>query len=282
MCDYFGGVGTGEEALQQQEQGLAGTMTADFNQQYSQQQASLQQLNNEIGRIQSGNTGPGFGGAENAARISQIQNVGAAAARNAIQAQRSVGAGSQVSAQGGLTRQSGINQQTAGQIEERAGAGTSNALLQEQAENYATGRANAISTAQALQTMANSYNPLGYGNAASSANSSAFSQAQTIEQQKQQKAQAIGNLAAQVGITAATGGIGGLAGGAGMGGGLTGFLKAGLNSLGANFQPPPPGGGGGGGGAWNLPQSPDAGGLDYSSLFSGGGGGGDVFGGAGF
>ena len=104
--------------------------------------------------------------------------------------------------------------------------------------NYATGRQNAITTANALQGMSNSYNPLGYGNAASSANSSAFSEADTINQQNIAKAQAIASTVESGIGMAATGGIGGLAGGAGMGGGLGGFLKAGANSLGANFQAP--------------------------------------------
>jgi len=211
MSDYFGGPSSQQEAGAAQEGGLATSLNSNYQQQYGQQQSTLQQLNNEVGRIQSGNTGPGFGGAENAAYISDIQNQGAAAARNAIQASRTVGAGSQNAPTGGLTRESGIQQQVGGQIEAGAGINTANKLNQETAANYATGRQNAITTAQALQTMANSYNPLGYASGASSANSSAFNENSTINTENQQKSQAEVGLAEQVAGAA----IGGVAGGMG-------------------------------------------------------------------
>jgi hypothetical protein len=269
MCDMFGGSSAAENAGLAQEQGLASTFSADMAQQYQQQQATNTQLQSEIGRLQTGTTGPGFGGAENEAYISGIQNNAAAASRNATQAARTVGAGTQTAPTGGMTRQSGINAQQAGNIAAVVGANEANQLGQETEMNYATGRQNAITTAQALQTMSNSFNPLGYGNAASSANSSAFSEADTINQQNIARAQAIaGTIESGIGM-AATGGIGGLAGMGGMGGGIGGFLKAGANSLGANFQAPAAGGGGiNYSGTSNLPQMQLP--PDFSSWNSGG------------
>ena len=74
MCDMFGGSSAAENAGLAQEQGLASTFSADMAQQYQQQQATNTQLQSEIGRLQTGTTGPGFGGAENEAYISGIQN----------------------------------------------------------------------------------------------------------------------------------------------------------------------------------------------------------------
>lgn len=240
MCDMFGGPSSAENATLQSQTNLSNALWSNFNQQYQQQQGVLQQLQAQIGRIQSGQTGPGFSGAENAARIALIQNTTAAQARNAVQAARSVGAGTQSSTAGNLERQAGINQQVTGQIEAKVGAQGANELLAEQAENFATGRENAYKTAGALQQLAGTYNPAQYGQLTGSSLGQQFSQADKINQENIARSQAIAGLVTKVGLGAATfgvGGIGALGAGESVGEAGSDFLAGGLNALsGSNFS----------------------------------------------
>src|SRR5579859_1908381 len=112
MCNLFGGPSAGENVAYDNQVGLTNSFRSAFNQQYGQQQSVLNNLNAQIMRIQSGNTGPGFGGTENASRIAAIQNQGSAAARNAIQAERERSAGTTGVLGGGgsgLARTAAIN-----------------------------------------------------------------------------------------------------------------------------------------------------------------------------
>jgi hypothetical protein len=235
----FGGPSAQETSTLQSQTQLANALWSNFNQQYQQQQGVLSQLQAQIGRIQSGQTGPGFSGAENAARIALIQNTTAAEARNAVQAARSVGAGTQVSPSGGMTRQSGINQQVGAQIASKIGAAGSNALLAEQAENFATGRENAYRTAGALQALSGDYNPAAYSGQENAALGQRFSMADKINQENIQRSQAIFGAATKLAMGAATfgaGGIGALGAGESFGEGASDFLSGGANAaFGTNF-----------------------------------------------
>ena len=239
MCNMFGGPSAAEKSTLMSQTQLSNALWSNFQQQYQQQQGVLKNLQAQIGRIQSGQTGPGFSGAENAARIALIQNTTAAEARNAVQAARSVGAGTQVSPSGGMTRQSGINQQVAGQIASKIGAVGANALLGEQAENYATGRENALRTAGALQALAGEYNPAAYSGQEESSLGQQFGMADKIRQQEAARSQAIFGAATKLAMGAATfglGGIGALGSGESFGEGLGDFLKGGANAeFGTNF-----------------------------------------------
>lgn len=239
MCNMFGGPSYSEKATLQQQSQLADAMWSNFNQQYQQQQDVLKNLQTQIGRIQSGQTGPGFSGEENAARISLIRNTTAAEARNAVQAQRSVGAGEQVSPTGGMTRQSGINQQVAGQIYSKIGAAGSNALLAEQAENFAVGRDNAYKTVGALQSLSGDYSPATYSGQEEAALGQKFGMADKIRQQEAARSQSIFGAATKLALGAATfgaGGIGALGAGESFGEGVGDFLKGGMNEeFGTNF-----------------------------------------------
>lgn len=240
MCKMFGGPSSGEKSALQSQTNIGEAMFSNYQQQYQQQQAALSMLQAQIGRIQSGQTGPGYSGQENADRIALIRNTSAAEARNAIQATRSLGAGSQVSPTGGMTRQSGINQQVAAQIQSKFGANEANQLIAENVENYATGRENAMRTAGALQALSGDYNPLGYSNAASSSNAQQFKMSQTINQEEAQRSQAIAGLITKAALGAATfgvGGIGALGAGESLGEGASDFFKGGMNALsGTNFS----------------------------------------------
>lgn len=247
MCNMFGGPSAAENSTLQSQTELSNALWSNFQQQYQQQQGVLQNLQTQIGRIQSGQTGPGFSGAENAARIALIQNTTAAEARNAVQAARSVGAGTQVSPSGGMTRQSGINQQVAGQIESKVGAAGSNALLSEQAENFAQGRENAYRTVGALQSLSGDYNPAAYSGQENSALGQRFNMADKINQQNIQRSQAIFGAATKLALGAATfgaGGIGALGSGESFGEGASDFLSGGANAaFGTNFGINGPSGG---------------------------------------
>lgn len=239
MCNMFGGPSDQEKSTLQSQTQLADALWSNFNQQYQQQQGVLSQLQTQIGRIQSGQTGPGFSGEENADRIALIRNTTAAEARNAVQAARSVGAGSQVSPTGGMTRQSGINQQTGGQIYAKIGAAGANALIAENAENFAQGRENAYRTVGGLQALSGQYNPAAYSGQEEGALGQEFQMADKVQQEETQRSQAIFGAATKLALGAATfgvGGIGALGAGESFGEGAGDFLKGGLNeTFGTNF-----------------------------------------------
>jgi hypothetical protein len=239
MCDLFGGPSEGETTSYDNQVGITNSMRSAFNQQYGQQQGVLGQLNAQIMRIQSGQTGPGYGGAENASNIALIQNQGAAQARNAIQAERTQSAGVGGGGTSGLARSAAINRQISGGIEALAGANTSNQLIGEQAANYAQGRASAQSAVQGFQALAGDYNPLGYANASSSSNQAQFGQADKINQQKIAASQAELGMIEKGAATVATAGAGGFAalgGGESFGEGLSDFASGASNAtFGTNF-----------------------------------------------
>lgn len=249
MCDLFGGPSYGERAALDSTTQYANAMMANYNQQYQQQQGALTNMQAQIARLQSGQTGPGFSGDENAARISYIKNLYAAQARNEAQAARSRGAGSQVSPSGGMTRQSGINQQIDAEATSRAQAGEANDLIKEQAENFAQGRTNTERAISGWDALAGRYNPQSYAGMAESGYNTEFSESQQIQKEKQQRAANIFGAATKLASGIATfgiGGIGALGAGESFGEGVGDFLKGGLNeTFGTNF-----GVGGGGGGAY--------------------------------
>ena len=234
MCDLFGGPSAGENNAYDNQVGITNSMRSAFNQQYAQQQGVLSQLNGQIMRIQSGNTGPGYGGAENASNIALIQNQGAAQARNAIQAERTQSAGVGGGGTSGLARSAAINRQISGGIEALAGANTSNQLIGEQAANYAQGRANATQAASGFQALAGDYTPSTYAGQASQSNQAQFGQADKINQENIAKSQSVLGLV-EKGASLATGGLAGgfaaLGGGESLGEGLSDFGAGASNAM---------------------------------------------------
>lgn len=242
MCDLFGGPSAAEKSSLQRQTAISNAMWSNFQQQYQQQQGALKNLQAEIGRIQSGQTGPGFGGAENAARIALIQNTSAAQARNAIQAVRSRGAGVAGGAGGAGTvpgAAAGIGAQTDAAIQAQVGANEANQLIAEQGENFAQGRTNAERTAAGLSQLAGLYSPTQYGSEAESANAQNFSMADKINQENIAKTQAEIGFGTKLALGAATfgaGGIGALGAGESFGEGASDFLHGGLNALSGSDQ----------------------------------------------
>lgn len=241
MCNLFGGPSYGEQAALDSTTEYANAMMANYNQQYQLQQGALTNMQAQVARLQSGQTGPGFGGDENAARIAYIKNLYAAQARNEAQAMRERGAGTQAAPNAtGMTRQSGINQQTDAEARSRAQAGEANDLIKEQAENFAQGRVNTERAISGWDALAGRYNPQSYAGMAKSGYDTEFGEAQKIQQEKQQRASNIFGAATKLAMGAATfgiGGIGALGGGESFGEGVGDFLKGGMNeTFGTNFN----------------------------------------------
>jgi hypothetical protein len=233
MCDMFGGPSAGEQNALNQQTGLGQAMSAAFGQQYGQQQNVLNQLNSQIYRIQTGQTGPGMSGAEYNLRQAGIINNAAAQARNAIQASDARSVGAQVVSptgmhgdESGLTRQSGIRQQVAGEAGAIAGAQEAAGLNALAGENYTLGRQQAAAGASGLQALAGDYNPLQYAGAAETAINNKFTQAQQIQKEKQERSSAIFGAITGAGLDALTFGMG-AAGGGGLMGGLNSLLGMG-------------------------------------------------------
>ena len=195
MCldSLFGGATDEQKSYENRETGFSNDLAADFTQQYKDRQDVIKQYHAETTKIESGNTGPGFGAAENAAYISSIVNQGGAAARDAIQASqdRSAGqvfktSGGEISDSSGLSRASAIRQQQAGEISSRVGINTANALTAETAANYGQGRTNAKESADLLSRQVSMYNTLAYQGASSVASKNAADMSKTIQDENQQ------------------------------------------------------------------------------------------------
>src|SRR5579863_4066900 len=92
MCD-FGGPSEQEKSLEASTAGLDATLQANYGTLFGEQQDTMMQINSELQQIRSGQTGPGFGAAELAAKTSQIQDTTAAGVRNAQQVAENQGAG---------------------------------------------------------------------------------------------------------------------------------------------------------------------------------------------
>jgi len=211
MCD-FGGPSGAEEGAQGQIADFSRTLDANYQTLFGEHQATLGRLQSTLSQIQSGETGPGFGGAENAALISKIQNEGAAQARNVVQAVQDRSAGQVFNGQtdsSGLARTSAINKQIQEQASSAAATSTAQQLAAETAANFGQGRRNAETTASGLAQLAGLESPDAAASATISANKSSFDQASKIQDQKQQAMKMIGGIA-QAGLGALSGGLGNL------------------------------------------------------------------------
>lgn len=184
MCNLFGGASSSEEAAQSLQSDLARSLQSNYKQMFGEQQGTIDQLNSVINRIQSGQTGPGFGAAETNARQAEIINNAAAAERNAQQAAQNRGAGGTFGADSsGLAHASGIRSQVNAEIAASGENQKSSALNNLTAQNYEQGRLNAAQTEGGLARLAGIENPLGYAQGASGANEGAFNMANKINEE---------------------------------------------------------------------------------------------------
>lgn len=208
-----------EKGLQASSDSFAKTLQGAYGTLFSQQQDTLKNLNSRLNQIGSGTTGPGFGAEELAARTSQIVNESGANARNVEQAEANQSAGQIFGGEqdsSGLARASAIRTQLTGEAESRAENAKSAALNNLTAENYATGRNNAITMAGGLETLAGIENPTPYAGAAINENQASFGQAKDIQQQQAQEDAAIAGGITSAAMDAATFGAGALAGNQGF------------------------------------------------------------------
>ena len=209
MCD-FGGPSGAEEGAQGQIADFSRTLNANYQTIFGEQQGTIGRLNSVLSQIQSGETGPGFGGAENAALISKIQNEGAAQARNVTQAVQDRTAGqvfNGMTDSSGLARTSAINKQIQEQAASAAATSTAQQLAAETAANYGQGRRNAETTASGLASLAGLENPNAAAGATIEANKQAFDQADKIQQEKVAQTQGIIGAVTGAGLEALTGGL---------------------------------------------------------------------------
>lgn len=255
MCDLtsmFGGPSENQEAIQGQTQSFGQTLQGNYNQEFANQQEALSNLNTEIGRVESGNAGPGWGAAENAAVTTGIVNNAGAAAQQAEQAAQDRAAGQVF---GGQSATSGLNR--TGAIQEQVNAGIATNVANQKASllnqatqaNYQQGLANAQSAISGYNALAGQY-----GSAANAAmggsekaEATAFGEQTQIDTEKEQEAQGILGAVEQ-GVGMLAGGIGGaLSAGGGIGDTLKGFAGGALGDSGMFLSNPSSGGGGGGG-----------------------------------
>lgn len=228
-----------EKSLAGQQASFSSLLSSNYQQQFANQSDILSSLNHAMSPIVSaGPNQQGFSGAELADLNTRAINNTGAAYRNAAQATGANLAGrSNLGLPGGSSGLiSGVDKQIRGaQASQAAGqlAGEQNEIG---LKNYETGRENFFNAASGQRALAGLYNPTGYAGEATGANAQAFGQADKISNEENQKSASILGGITSLATDALTFGAGGLAGGAGMGGGFGGFLKAGANSLGADFQ----------------------------------------------
>lgn len=235
MANCFGSASEQEKGAQAQTQSLANSLQANYATEFGQQQDVLGQLNSEINRIQSGDTGPGFGADELAARRADIVNNAAASERNAQQAVQNQGAGQVFNGAqdaSGLARTSAIRQTIGGEIASAGEANKSNQLNALNEANYAQGRANAAQTAAGLNELAGRYNPAGYASEAVGAAGQSFQQADKIRSES--GAAMLGGLLSsslKLGTSFLSGGLSNLGSNESFGEGTSDFFSGGINAL---------------------------------------------------
>ena len=157
------------------------TMTADYSQQFANQTAILGALTNSLQPVLS--AGPnqfGFGTAEtNSLNSSAIQGTG----QQYQNAQRTLQQNQAAAGGGNSVVPSGANAQQQAALAASGANQTSSELLGIQQAGYQQGHQNYESAVSSLEGEAGLENPTGYAGAATSAGSSAASEANTISQE---------------------------------------------------------------------------------------------------
>lgn len=210
MC----GPTTEEKSLQAQESSLSSVLQQNYNTQFKNQSDILSNLNSVLSPIVA--AGPGQQGwtpGQAAAVNTNILNTTGANYANARRAAQNALAGQGGGAGNPSGIASGIEQQIQGSIASGAAGQTSTEENQALQANYAQGNANFNQAVAGSQALAQAYDPTAYADLATSANKSAFGEADTIQQQQNQLAKDIAGAAVGVGSSILTGGFGGSGGG---------------------------------------------------------------------
>jgi hypothetical protein len=206
-------------------------MNADFNSRFANQNELLSALNNSLSPIvAAGPNQQGFSAAESAALNTQAINSSAAGARNARQASGNFSAGQGGGGTSGL--QSGVTKQINAAIDSSATNSLATAQNQITQANYAQGSQNYWRAQGGLNALAGQENPEAFGNLSVGSNSSAFNEANQVQQQKNQEEAAIAGGITSLAVPFISGGIGGLGPGGEGNTNFSDFFKGGLSALG--------------------------------------------------
>lgn len=216
MC----GPSSNEKSLETSEQNFSSLLQQNYQTLFGNQLNVLNSINRSLSPILSaGPNQTGFSGPELAARQTQIINNAGAANRAAQQAARTYGAGQGGGGTSGVT--SGITKQIESAVGSQSAQNEGNQLNNLTAENYQTGRENYWRAQGGMNALAAGYSPNAAAGESTSANTSAFGEAKTIQQQSEETSQMIAG-----GITSLAGGALTFGAGAMSGGGLAGGLTA--------------------------------------------------------
>lgn len=191
------GPSSSEENLATGAQSLSSTMSSDFNSRFANQSQILSQLSNSLSPILSAGSGQqGYTPQEAAAISSATINNAAGASRQAQQRVQSTLAGRGDGS--GLT--SGVDKQILGSVASTSANNLANQQTQNTVNNYQQGNSNYWRAQGALQTLGAGEDASQFGNLADSSQSSAFSEANQVQQQKNQEESAIaGGITSLVG-----------------------------------------------------------------------------------
>ena len=203
FCMYCGPSGMQESEAGQAES-LSNSISSMLNERFAQQSNVLSQIQSQISPIASAGPSqqgwsPSMAAAVNTATI----NNAAAAARNATQATQGALAGR--GGDSGL--ESGVDQQIIAGIKSNAADTLANQQTANTIANYKQGNQNWLNAQQFQGALAGYLNPTPYGGEAINANSSAFNQSTTVQNEKNQEESEIAGAITGPVLSAATGGL---------------------------------------------------------------------------
>jgi hypothetical protein len=174
-----------EQQLEAQQASMAQLLQQDYTSRFAQQTEALKNLNTALSpMIAAGPNQQGFSPAELAARTTNAIDTTAGNFRNAKQEAQTTLAGQGGGGTSGLA--SGIDKQIEGSIASEGAGQLSQEENEIARENYATGRQNFWQAETGGMALSGQYNPLGFSSAESGANTGAFQEAETINQQNSQ------------------------------------------------------------------------------------------------
>lgn len=235
-----------EEGLQGSEESFMNTLQQNYAQNFSEQQGVLANLNQTLSPIvAAGPDQTGYSPQELAALNTQAIDTTGANYANAQKALNTANAGRDQ----GTSGESGVSQQLNEALASQESGQLSNEQLGITESNYATGRSNFQNAVGAEEGVASQFNPVATGGLANNANTTAFGEANTINQQEIAEQNEIASGVSSLALAGATFGAG-----ASGGGGFSG----GINALVNPESLMNPGGGGGGGGGSSASFDPES------------------------
>ena len=180
-----------EQQLANQETSLSQALSSAYSTRFATQNDILNQVQTSLGQLQSGNYPPGYSPSLMASlqtnAINQVAGATASAKQAAANAFAGQGGGTPAGAGGATSVPSGVQAAVQGNIAAKMGTEQADLLNNLNIQSANLGRENLLQSISGLQTLAGAENPLGFAQSSSGANSQAFSQANTINQQQNQE-----------------------------------------------------------------------------------------------